>query len=195
MARPKEFDRDAALSSAMNLFWQKGYEGASTDELLSAMRIGRQSMYDTFGDKHKLFMEALACYHEGNGMVLGRYPAEGLTPLGVIGLFLGHFADMAPEDRARGCMGINATTAFGQSDPQVTALARRTAELSQAIIERQIRAAQAAGELAATLDAPEAASFLYATLQGLTVRAQAGASPEELRHAADFAMRALKAMT
>lgn len=194
MARPKEFDREAALTSAMDLFWRRGYEGASTDELLSAMRIGRQSMYDTFGDKHKLFMEALRCYHDGNGTVLGRYDVDGLTPLGVIGLFLGHFADMPADYRARGCMGINATTALGQSDPEVTALAQRTAELSQALIERYVRAAQTTGELAPTLDAVETAKFLYTALQGLTVRAQAGASPEELRQAADFTMKALKAM-
>ncbi len=195
MARPKEFDRDTALSSAMGVFWRRGYEAASTDELLSAMRIGRQSMYDTFGDKHKLFVDSLRCYHETNGGALGRFAVDGMTPIQVIGRFLGHFADQTVEERQYGCMGINATTTFGQSSPDVTALARRTAETSEAIIERQVRAAQEQGELAATIDPRQAAEFLYATLQGLTVRAQAGASDDELRRAADFAMRALKAMS
>jgi len=54
MVRPKEFDRDAAVERAMSVFWSKGYAATSTDDLLQAMRIGRQSMYDTFGDKRRL---------------------------------------------------------------------------------------------------------------------------------------------
>ena len=59
MARPKEFDRDTALQEAVDLFCNHGYEGTSTDDLLQAMRISRQSLYDTFGDKRQLYLEAL----------------------------------------------------------------------------------------------------------------------------------------
>jgi AcrR family transcriptional regulator len=62
MARPREFDRDAAVQRAMSVFWRKGYAATSTDDLLRAMNIGRQSMYDTFGDKHRLYLEALERY-------------------------------------------------------------------------------------------------------------------------------------
>src|SRR5260370_24970957 len=62
MARPKEFDRDVAVARAMSVFWSKGYAATSTDDLLQAMKIGRQSLYDTFGDKRRLFVEALERY-------------------------------------------------------------------------------------------------------------------------------------
>src|SRR5580700_1977514 len=62
MARPREFDRDAAIERAMSVFWRKGYAATSTGDLLRAMNIGRQSMYDTFGDKHLLYLEALEKY-------------------------------------------------------------------------------------------------------------------------------------
>src|SRR5246127_5397194 len=62
MARPKEFDRDVAVERAMSVFWSKGYAATSTDDLLQAMKIGRQSMYDTFGDKRRLYVEALERY-------------------------------------------------------------------------------------------------------------------------------------
>ena len=62
MARPKEFERDAALSEAVGVFAHHGYEGSSTDVLLDAMGISRQSMYDTFGDKRRLYLEALQRY-------------------------------------------------------------------------------------------------------------------------------------
>src|SRR5882672_12798887 len=64
MARPKEFDRDVAVARAMSVFWSKGYAATSTDDLLKAMKIGRQSMYDTFGDKRRLYVEALERYQQ-----------------------------------------------------------------------------------------------------------------------------------
>src|ERR1700733_11187409 len=64
MARPREFDRDAAVQRAMSVFWRKGYAATSTDDLLRAMNIGRQSMYDTFGGKPRLYLEALETYQQ-----------------------------------------------------------------------------------------------------------------------------------
>ena len=62
MARPKEFDPQLALGKAMNVFWSAGYEGASLDRLLKEMGISKQSLYDTFGDKRSLYLQALAYY-------------------------------------------------------------------------------------------------------------------------------------
>src|SRR6185369_6883576 len=67
VARVKEFDRDGALDKAMCVFWTKGYEATSLGDLLSAMGIARQSLYDTFGDKRALFGEALARYQQSRG--------------------------------------------------------------------------------------------------------------------------------
>ncbi len=59
MARQKEFDRDEVLHKAMEVFWTRGYEGTSIQDLVKHMGINRQSIYDTFGDKHSLFLQAL----------------------------------------------------------------------------------------------------------------------------------------
>src|SRR3989454_1175824 len=64
MARQKEFDHDEVLHRAMEVFWTRGYEGASIQDLVKHMGINRQSIYDTFGDKHSLFLEALDRYRE-----------------------------------------------------------------------------------------------------------------------------------
>jgi len=194
MARPKEFDRDAALAGALQVFWTKGYEGASTDDLLKGMKIGRQSMYDTFGDKQALFLESLRCYHKLDNKNFFDHLGDKPSPLKVLHGFLAIFTRRSDEENARGCMGINATTAFGQTKPEVTALARNTATSVQVMLVQLIETAQEAGELAPGLDPNVAASFLYATLQGLTVRAQAGASRDELASVADFTLGALSAM-
>lgn len=194
MARPKQFDRDAALAGALEVFWSKGYEGASTDDLLKGMKIGRQSMYDTFGDKQALFLESLRCYHKLDNKNFFDHLGDNPSPLKVLQGFLAIFTRRSDDENARGCMGINATTAFGQTKPEVTALARNTATSVETMLGELVQAAQETGELARSLDARQAASFLYATLQGLTVRAQAGASRNELAGVADFTMKALAAM-
>ncbi len=194
MARTKEFDRDAALAGALEVFWSKGYERASTDDLLKGMKIGRQSMYDTFGDKQSLFLESLRCYHKLDNKNFFDHLGDNPSPLQVIHGFLAIFTRRSAEENARGCMGINATTAFGNSQPEVTALARNTATNVETLLAGLVEAAKARGELSKTLNATIAGSFLYATLQGLTVRAQAGASRDELAGVADFAMKALSAM-
>jgi AcrR family transcriptional regulator len=66
MARPKEFERDTALDDAIAIFCEHGFEGTSTDALLGKMGISRQSLYDTFGDKRRLYLEALQRYVEDN---------------------------------------------------------------------------------------------------------------------------------
>ena len=67
MARHKEFDRDEALQRAMEVFWSRGYEAASVGELVKQMGINRQSLYDTFGDKHALYLQALDRYRVVEG--------------------------------------------------------------------------------------------------------------------------------
>ncbi|HEU4769480.1 MAG TPA: helix-turn-helix domain-containing protein, partial [Pyrinomonadaceae bacterium] len=62
MARHKEFDRDEALQKAMEVFWARGYRAASMQNLVEHMGINRQSLYDTFGDKHSLYLQALDRY-------------------------------------------------------------------------------------------------------------------------------------
>lgn len=62
MPRPKSFDPDTVLAKAMVVFWEKGYDAASISDLTEAMGINRFSLYDTFGDKHQLYLKALDAY-------------------------------------------------------------------------------------------------------------------------------------
>ena len=111
MARPRKFNRDAALRKAIETFWAKGFAATSTDELLAAMRIGRQSLYNAFGDKRQLYLEALRTYQQrSTGVPMARLrkptsPIEGIRDM-LVGL--------APEDNATrllGCMGVGWTFA------------------------------------------------------------------------------------
>ena len=192
MARPREFDRDAAVQRAMTVFWRKGYAATSTDDLLHAMNIGRQSMYDTFGDKHRLYLEALERYQQDSIAENIKRLRSTASPLaGIEALVVGIIAS-DKSTRERGCMGVGSIGEFGNTDPNlVTLRARSGGAQHQALIER-LRHAQAANEIGASVDIELAARFVETTMFGLQVAAKAGASLQSLRDTATFAVASLK---
>jgi TetR/AcrR family transcriptional regulator, transcriptional repressor for nem operon len=192
VARPKEFDRDEVLARAIKVFASHGFEGTSTEVLLGAMGVSRQSMYDTFGDKRRLYLEALQRYSsESTAEIIGAMFAESSALRGLEKALLAFAARPAtrPQD---GCLGISATTEFGCSDAAIAAIRDASASTLAAAFERIVVKGQAAGELARDLDPRAAAQFLSATLAGLKVSARAGAASATLRDIALLALRSLR---
>lgn len=193
MVRPREFDRDEALQRAMRVFWAKGFAATSTDDLVQAMGIGRQSLYNAFGDKKRLYLEALDAYQQGSVAGHLRRLSAPASPLaGLRDLLAGLAAD---DDglRALGCMGVGSVGEFGTSDAEVAALrAKAAAPLRGRLIER-IREGQASGEIAPALDAGDAADFVQMTMTGLQLAARGGAGIADLHRMAAFAVDRLKA--
>src|SRR5260370_19855816 len=191
MARPKEFDRDRALKKAMDVFWQQGYEATSTDDLIRAMGIGRQSMYDTFGDKHQLYLEALRLYEANSGAAFFKRIYETPSPFVAICDYLLSIADGTSADRARGCFYGNATNELAPSDPDVAEVIRAGSALCEAAFERIRMEAKQSGEVDRSVDERVGARFLLATIRGLRVSAQAGVGPDDLRAIATLALSSL----
>jgi len=192
MGRPKEFDREAALDAARDVFWARGYEATSVDDLVRAMGIGRQSLYDTFGGKRALYLEALGRYNAGNVADLVTLMRRAGSPMEALRRMLFAEADLSAEQRALGCMGVNAICEFGQSDPDVVAAGAGGALLERALIAL-LADGFSSGEFRADLDARAAARFIQCTLSGLKVSSKAGAPPVVLRDIASFALNSLKA--
>jgi TetR/AcrR family transcriptional regulator, transcriptional repressor for nem operon len=192
MARPREFDTDLALKRAMAVFWAKGYAATSMDDLQTAMQIGRQSLYAAFGDKRRLYVEALECYQRDSvAGHLGRLRSGSSPMAGIEALMIG----LIPTDdaeRSLGCMGVGSIAEFGAVDADLVELrARSGALLSQALAER-LRAAQAAGEIDPALNLDLSTRFLQTTMQGLQLAARAGGDFASLRDLARFAVERLK---
>ncbi|MDC3954803.1 TetR/AcrR family transcriptional regulator [Polyangium jinanense] len=192
MARPKEFDRDDVVKRAMAVFWEKGYEATSTEDLLRAMGIGRQSMYDTFGDKRRLYLEALQRYQAESGAQLIERLQAGESPLRAIEEVLMAVAAETPAERARGCMYVSSIVELAQKDPEVASLARSGTILCETAFERIVREAKRKGEVDRCVDERKVARFLLATVQGLRVMAKGGATPEALRDIVAVALTSLK---
>jgi AcrR family transcriptional regulator len=193
MARTKVFDPAAALDAAVRVFWEQGYEATSTDDLVRAMGIGRQSMYDTFGDKKQLYLAALTHYTETGGAALRQRLAAGPSPLDALEAFLREIAGADAALRARGCLSVNAVAEFGQAEPDVQAHIARSQQVTEAILAEQLVRARQAGELAPGLDPAAAAHFIHTAIRGMRISAKAGASAAQLGATVDFVMAALKA--
>jgi TetR/AcrR family transcriptional regulator, transcriptional repressor for nem operon len=192
MARHKEFDRDTALKAAITVFTEHGYEGTSTDALLSAMKISRQSMYDTFGDKRSLYLAALDRYNTDSVAELVADLRRDATPLKALEDTLIAFASRPETEAGRGCLGVSAVCEFGRTDKQVSALTDKASHLLSSAVQTILEDGKKRGDVASDVDTTDAVQFLGATLSGMKVSARNGASPEVLRSIARLAIRSLR---
>ena len=189
--RPRSFDRDEALSSALTVFWAKGYGDASMADLTGAMGINAPSLYAAFGSKEDLFREAVRLYTDREGAVLWRSMREAPTAREAVeGLLLATAAVSGQCGRPQGCLltlsGVNPDALPETACSEV----KQVREDSMAAMADRLRAAQAAGELGPTADPAAIAAFYMTVQQGMTFRAREGAGPDELTATARAAMLA-----
>ena len=177
----KQFDREQALDKAMEVFWAQGYEATGVTELLQEMGIGRQSMYDTFGNKRSLFQEALRRYaDEYAGRMITILEAPG-SPLGNIDNLFDFWQEMLRERGACGCLMGNTAAELGPHDPEMAAALRFGFERLEQALANTFRRAQAEGELAVDLDADALASLLVVTGQGTALVSKLHGDPRLAR--------------
>ena len=192
MPRPKEFDREVAVERAMSVFWSKGYAATSTDDLLEAMKIGRQSMYDKFGDKRRLYVEALRRYQlESVAGHIKRLRSMASPLAGIEALVVGVISSDRTT-REKGCMGVGAICEFGNADAELAQLRVKSGGMLRKALAERLQDAQAAGEIGETVDLERAARFVETTMFGLQVAARAGESTRSLRDMAAFAIAGLR---
>ncbi len=171
MPRPKSFDPDVALDRAMGVFWEKGYESASVQDLTTRMGINRFSLYDTFGDKRSLFLAALDRYVEGvMGEVLGAIASPEAT-LEDLERWLIHAAEPCEEEGARCCMMLRCAIEMAPDDEEAAARVSAAKERVRGCFERILERGRASGEVRAGVDPAAAAWGLYAFHAGLAAGA------------------------
>jgi TetR/AcrR family transcriptional regulator, copper-responsive repressor len=189
--RPLSFDRDTALDRAMHVFWERGYEAASISDLTAAMGITPPSLYTAFGDKERLFLEALERYGKGPGGFGQRALDEEPTARGAIERLLEEAAvELTANCHPLGCMMVMAATNCSVAAEHIqTALVKRRA-LGVANIQARIQRGIADGELPAATDAAALASFYATIYQGMSMQAKDGAPRDSLMLSVEMAMRA-----
>jgi AcrR family transcriptional regulator len=186
--RPRSFDRDKALEQAIEVFWKKGFEGTSISDLTEAMGINPPSLYAAFGDKEKLFLEAVERYNESRGESCP-YCAEP-TAKGAVEKLLLYMADeLCSSDHPRGCMMVMAAATSSSSSAylQRKLAEKRTASRTnlKARIEQGIRD----GDVVAGTNADEIADFYSTIMTGMSLLSRDGASHRSLVATVENAMR------
>jgi len=181
MSRTKEFDIDQALERAVEVFWENGFEATSMRELETRMGIGRQSLYDTFGDKKQLFVQALDRYREQARESLKATilePDAGLPDLR--SYFQGMAKGLTESGRRNGCMVTSAILEVGDGDAEVSGQCRGNERAMKRAFTEVLTRAMSRGETRGDIDAGQAATYLVGQMYGLTVLARNGASRASL---------------
>jgi len=178
--RPTAFDADEALEKALQVFWARGYEGASMAELTEAMGINKPSIYAAFGNKEELFRKALGKYTSGPVA----YVAEAMqqpTARAAMEMFLSRSAEfLADKNTPGGCMIVQGALTCGQSAELIQReLAARRMGLED-MLKRRLESAQAQNDFPRDLNAAEFAKYLATVHQGMSVQASSGATKKEL---------------
>jgi AcrR family transcriptional regulator len=189
--RPLSFDRGAALEKAMHVFWERGYEAASIADLTAAMGITPPSLYTAFGDKERLFLEAIEAYGNGPGAFGARALAEEPTARAAVQRLLEEAAaEMTQDCHPHGCMMVMAAANCSLAAERVQALVAERRALAIRSMEERIQRGVDEGDVPRDTDAGALAAFCSTVYQGMSIQAKDGAPREQLLLSVRMAMRA-----
>lgn len=182
MSRTKSFDENAVLDQAAELFWEKGFEGTSVADLEERLGLGRQSLYNAFGDKREIFLKSLDRYAARNREgPLAQLAAPGAS-LPELRTYFDEMAEfLAGPCGRRSCLVTNSMLEFDPEDGAVMQRCQSNQDRVRRTMETALVRAQERGEISADLDTAVVGQMLMAQVYGATVLAKAGASADELK--------------
>ncbi|WP_296433461.1 TetR/AcrR family transcriptional regulator [Rhizobium sp. UBA1881] len=187
MARHKEFDKEEALDAALAVFREHGFAGTSTPMLTDRMRIGRQSLYDTYGDKWQLYLAALNRYGRQEisahvSTLMSKQKAiEGIEAM----------IDRVVREARQSCLGVNSICEFGDRNEDINVIHASSNRLLQAALVGRIKEAQRDGDVAIELDPSSVVDYLVASFAGIRIAARGGANDVQLATLGKMAVRGM----
>ena len=188
--RPREFDPDQALDRALEVFWRKGYEGASISDLTEAMGINRPSLYAAFGNKEELFRKALDRYAQGPAAYTYEALEEPTARAVAEHLLRGAVDALTDPNNPHGCLGVQGALTCGDAAASIKdELCARRARW-QAALQRRLERARREGDLTGGANCADLAQYVATVLQGMAVQAAGGATRQQLRKVAELALHA-----
>ena len=179
--RPREFCVDHALTEALRVFWQKGYDGASLTDLTEAMGITRPSLYAAFGNKESLFRKALDLYEREKLAYIGEALEQPTARKVAEFMMRGALENVTGgEGGPHGCLRVTAAATCGEGAESIRCeIMERTKSGKDSLIAR-FKRAQEEGDLRPDIDPEGLTRVLVAYLQGISVQANMGDSREDL---------------
>ena len=178
MARNKEFNEEEVLAKAMQLFWQRGYSNTSMQDLVQGLGISRSSLYDTYGDKHALFVKALEYYRAGASQRMIDLIDQASSAREAIKQLLQlTITDLLHDVQHKGCFIVNATVEVATHDAQIKELVCHNDTNIEEAFYQAIRKGQHNGDITTRHNARAMARFMITTIKGMRVSAKLANTP------------------
>jgi TetR/AcrR family transcriptional repressor of nem operon len=173
MARTKDFDEKEVLDKAIRLFWHKGYNGTSMQDLVDGLGISRSSLYDTYGDKHTLYVKALESYQCSSGSDLCNIISNTASAKEAIKQLLEYVTrNLLNDDQHKGCFMVNAGVEVAPHDAEVNDLLCKNEQQLEDVFYKTIKRGQESGEINPNQDAMALTRFIGNTVKGIQVSAK-----------------------
>ena len=183
--RPREFCVDDALARALEVFWSKGYDGASLNDLTEAMGINRPSMYAAFGNKEELFKKALDLYEREKMAYIGKALNQPTARLVAETMLRGAIDTACGGDQPHGCLRVINSVACSPEAGSIRQEIVARGKAGRAARVARFERAQTEGDIPAHVDPEGLTGVLIAMLQGISLQASQNASREDLERIAE----------
>lgn len=181
MARTKEFDTCEVLDKAINLFWDKGYNACSMQDIVDGLGLSRSSIYETFGDKRQLFLEALKKYQREALEALEKNIHATPDFRQVLAkMFDSILAENVNGTVQNGCFMVNSAVELAAHDPEIAGIVKANQQEMENVLYKAIKKGQQSGQINTSLHARSMARFFYSCLSGIRVTAKSGADRKTL---------------
>lgn len=192
MARKKNFDETEVLQKALMLFWEQGYNATSIQDLVDHLGINRASIYDTWGDKHGLYLETLRHYRKLTSSHLREKLRSDKSAKEIVRDFLYDIVDDSVRDETKkGCYLSNSATELANCDKMVEQMFSDNRVKMEAVLNELIKEGQEQGEFSSKHSSQSYARFVFNTAGGLRVLAKGTISEKEMNEVVDVALSAL----
>jgi TetR/AcrR family transcriptional regulator, transcriptional repressor for nem operon len=177
----------------MRLFWRKGYAATSVEDLIKNLHLSRSSLYDTFGDKRTLFIEALKLYSERVISGTARTLNESPSPIAGIQKVVDDLvAGAGSETGALGCFMVNSVAELVPYDPDVTKIATTYADALQRLFTTVLTQARSQDILTKKQTPEQLAAYVFNMIQGMRILIKSGATREQVQAIGAITLQSLQ---
>lgn len=175
MARTKEFNEDQALDKAIEIFWHKGYNGTSAQDLVTHLGLSRSSLYDTFGDKQKLFAQSLRRYQKQSQDQISTLLNESENIKETLhAIFKQAVIESLQDGITKGCFMVNSSVELAMHDDEIAKIVKNNSQIMEEVFTKAVKKGQDAGHISKATNARVLARFIFNTYSGIRVLARTG---------------------
>jgi TetR/AcrR family transcriptional repressor of nem operon len=192
MTRIKTFDKEKIVEKAAVFFWHKGYNGASMQELVEYIGLSRSSIYDTYGDKHQLYLDALRKYQENlMTYLIETFATAPDVKTAIQEILITVVNESKTDTLSKGCFLVNSAVELGPHDSDIGEIIRTNLNQLETLFSTQIATGQQMGHVSKKQDPTVLANFLINTITGLRVGAKSNVTEKSLLDSIDIAISVL----